>query len=339
MSFGVDNTNNPIFKYTQTSRSEDLKRARNNEASVFAPKLGVIDDFTNKCIDIDGDKKPDVTHGDFVIATIKAKAPDAKIVKFEAFDKEKNCLSNEKIGAAFEEILKRNNNGEHFDGVNMSISPKDKIEISDKKYEILEDSLNADKNEQESSLHQKVFEKIKPFLRSGFNKGDNANSSTAQYEKVISTMEGITAKDTPIYVSAGNDQGNIFVSQYATGKGVTSVGDTLYSDLCDKYADGTNMVSVLKDKNGEPLSDKKGNLFFDVNGDGKSDYKSSDMADPSYVNKDDVSERGFGEMIEGSSFSSPTSLVEDLKTEWEQRKTLKELKEVETQGCKAWQGI
>jgi len=303
---GVGKSNNSFSGYTQPNETLSRKTV-NEDLSVFTPKIPVIDDFTTKCMDIDGDGKGDVSHGRVVVDMIKGIAPNAEITEFNVYDDKTHAISNEKIEAAYNKILERTTKGEHFDGVNMSIGSETTIDKPDGTSVMLESS---------KTLTGISYKTNKHILR---------NNLFSAKTNIISVMEEV-AKNTPIYVAAGNpENGTNYISQYALGKGVISVGAADshgkplegYSAMCDKYGNPDHPVFLIMKENGRPSRDKDGNVLFDVNGDNKPDYTSADMADPSYSKKHVPGP--FVNLIQGVSFSTPTVFMEDLKAKWQKQ--------------------
>lgn len=247
-------------------------------------RIAVVDNFKDK-LDIDGDGKGDISHGDLCCIFLKQSNPDAKIDRLDvsgggSFGGHDSAKLFDKLS----QIANKGNN--YYDGVSLSQSAEQAYGNG---------PLTADNlKNYKSQINQEV-------------KNDQ------EYGGIINKLEEIAGNGTPVYTSSGN-KSDIF-DYYSAAEGVTSVGA--------EYIEGTNKdkysVNSLTDKlsNGEFTSydvitqggkDTGRVLGLDITGDGKVDVPVSMLS-----GKGKVFNKPSWLSDPSSSIATPRALGEDTK--------------------------
>lgn len=257
-----------------------------------ANRIAIIDNFKGKYVDVDGDKIPDISHGEAVENLFKTKQPNAEIIRYDVgSDTDASQVSTDKLASAYEDLSQRIEGGEKIDGVNMSVSTDTRIGFFNRftKKPVTAENISKKEDEIKNS--------------SGY---DNMSQTTGR-KNVLSNMEKVTSQGVPVYVAGGNN-GPGYFNEYGLAKGVTQVGGTglngnIHPDSADnsdikKYAQGEFEIKSIKDAAGKITG-------YDYTGDGKID-----------LSAEDASSKGASEpkgaKIFGTSFSSPLALSEDV---------------------------
>lgn len=247
----------------------------------------IVDNYKTKTMDIDADAIADLSHGEVVEKMLLSKHPDAKIIRYDVAGGKKELDGDtKKIEDAFDDISKRIDSGEKIDGVNFSFADNKKISTISKcvKGQICNDNIS----EKESTVKSSIYSKL--------------NSPS----EAIESIEKVTSKNVPVYMSAGND-GPEYYNMFGLAKGVTQVGalnakgeksrySSNNSDV-QKWAQGDFEVSFLKNDSGKIIG-------YDYTGDGKMDLSADQSSTKGLV------ENMFGtdQDINGTSFASPLAL-------------------------------
>lgn len=260
-----------------------------NEKSMYTAHIAIVDNFSSKIVDVDGDNIPDLSHGEVVERYLKAENPAVIITRFQIdIDTKSGNIDNASLIKALGDVKKQIDSGEKFDGVNMSLA-----------YEIDLDTLK--------DLSPANITKAEPVLRERlFNSSKKLNKDQQELKTRIEAIESITQSDVPVYIAAGNNS----VHSYNTlglAKGTTQVGalgicgDTLYARNSDVqyYEQGEYIVGPSFEGDSEVVTG------YDINEDGIQD-----------VDKNEVSGKGKYEYyptIKGTSFSTPIMLGKKTK--------------------------
>lgn len=209
-------------------------------------RYAVVDNFSAKVIDLDGDGKGDMSHGDITAFFLKASNPDAKIDRYNVADGNGD-ISQQNVYQALNQISQK---GNYYNGVNMSLSVEVPYQSS-----LTPENLNDNRELVKNDLNGSIFGSI------------------------INMLENITSQNVPVYTSAGNDP-NIF-DLYSFANGVTSVGTT-YLNGTDKNGYSNNsLVDMYFNGNftPNPIMDKNGNLKgIDIDNDGKIDVTANELS-------------------------------------------------------------
>lgn len=230
----------------------------------------VIDDFTNKEIDVDGDGTADISHGQAV--SVYA-GQDGKQVEEKDISDGDGGLDEEKINSYLQEII--DNPGSVKD-VNMSFGAE--FSIEDLRTIPGCEDLDA-------SNFKEYSEEVKEFLNNPeehLEKPDDMSEEDYQAElqsfklqaQMIDKIEQISAQGVNINIAAGNNgKDNINLSSFAEGDNINIVGAT--NNLGDKegysasgantYAQGTYNSVVTADG-------------YDINGDGVTDVENDEVS-------------------------------------------------------------
>ena len=248
-------------------------------------KVAVIDIYNKVSIDIDGDKKDDLTHGEFVELIMKVLLPSIHINRFDVgIDDKKHDFSDENLKTALQRITNDINNGIKYDAVNISLS----YTFS---FDFIQKQINKDITK--NNIHR-YSKEIRQFL------------NKTNIKPLIDLLEEISSAGIPIYVSNANNPEKYNILGVAKGvklvhsltrKGEIEDKDKIHSDI-QKYGPGDLLIETVLDNN-----EIEG---YDINGDGKSDIPANNL-----------SAKGSGYKWErfhlyGNSFASPVALIQDL---------------------------
>lgn len=262
------------------------KQAKNYQKTLkfdesCAPKIAVIDQFKNNVIKVDWDNKPDMLHGDAVESFIKSGLPNAQISRFDT------NLNESSVQSALDEILK---SGVAYDAINLSKSSDIKLSNLSKLvgFEVSHQNLLKDKN----IIKEKFF--------------NSPYQEAQEIKHIIKSLEKLASQGVKIYVSAGN-KGRDYINLYTLADNINVVGaankygvaKTQFScdnPLVNRWCKGVYAV--------KKLTDKDGNIGFDINEDDKIDILAKDTTSKIKLP---------AQKIYGTSFAAPTALVMDLR--------------------------
>lgn len=215
-------------------------------------RVAVIDNFSRKTVDVDGDGIFDLPHGVMVERFIRANAPETAITRF-SMNRKDTWYGD--ILQAVRRILKMMDHGVQFDAVNLSFSHDLRYELAEP-----EKSVSIDVN----TLRTDLLSMLKRLCR-----GRRRDMWLAVHQ-----LARIAKKNVPVYVGAGNS-GKEIVNAYTLGRGVISVGATnSLGQKMPRYADHAlvsrfdqGIFSVAKVVGG-----------FDINGDGTPDVRDAEVS-------------------------------------------------------------
>lgn len=259
-----DDESNPLFD----SIRKIIGGGDGNEGS----EVLVIDDFSNKEIDIDGDGKNDLTHGDTVTRYISQNGKDVE--SFDVSGKD-GYLDDKKIHDKLGELVE---NPGDTKVVNLSLGAEISLEELS---EITGVEITAENFASEK-------DNIKAAIK---NDPELAREHGTKLE-IVDYIEQLSAKGIQINIAAGNGgDGTVNFLSLAEGENVNIVGATdqngdeanYSSDGATVYRQGTYDINETADG-------------YDINGDGVTD-----------VTDEEVSTKGAGDgnTIGGTSFAAP----------------------------------
>lgn len=208
----------------------------------FGARLTVMDTFDEKKIDIDGDGKADLSHGDTVCRIIKSYQPEADIEQVELSDD-------------FQEPLLKNlqhllhaitSDPVCYAGINLSLSRNTKTHPVQ--------LIQA----QQGTLYQQP----------------QSSNRQAIDQAILQTIQAISQQGVPVYIAAGNRD-----SRYFNGYGVTphtiNVGAT---DAQGKKAAYSHTSSIVDRFEQGTFSITRVAGGFDITGDGKMDVSNDEVS-------------------------------------------------------------
>lgn len=245
--------------------------------------IAIIDTFdSGEPIFMTRDKN--IYHGEVIERFIHEGLPDAHIEEFNV-NGSNTKINQSGIIDSLKEILKRTEKGEKFSAVNCSMAAKlnyFNISVLSGK-QITPDNLSENR------------EKVLEYIR---QQQDPAAQADVQ---IIDLIEKIVSKGVPVYVGAGNSKSTFNILSLA--KGVNTVGALdIDGTQIDEFSNnslvnkkGQGFFYVLKTMNPENY-----NVGFDYTDDGSIDIHSSELLIPR-------------EAINGTSYSTPKAIVQDLK--------------------------
>lgn len=272
-----DNLNIQKSMYKQ---DKDFEKNLRFDSSV-SPKIAVIDEYKNKILKIDWDNEPDMIHGVAVESFIKSSLPNAEITRFDT------NLNEKSVKDALELILK---SGIKYDALNLSKSSD--IKLKDLSlitgFKVTNETLAKDK---------KIIKER--FFASG-------HKESADIQAIIQNLEKLASDGTKIYISAGN-KGKKSLNLYTLAHGVNVVGAlnrygvqkasfTSDNALINRWNKGVFYITKIKDSSGR--------AGFDINEDSQIDI----LADETSAKIKKPASK-----IYGTSFASPSALVNDLR--------------------------
>lgn len=258
--------------------------------------IAIIDTFIEKKVVIDKDRffedspyEPDVAHGEVVRKIIQEGLPKAQI---DIFDMNKikrvKVTDDDPLNAQLGMVLENIKNGEKYDALNISISE------------------DCDYNLLSSVTHQKVTpENVQKFKKEilAFLGRRQDKSTIEEIEKINKIAES----GTKVYIATGNDGNELFnlltLSKAKNVGALTPTGEkedyTADNALINTWAQGSFPVKKMSD----PIT---GEIGFDYTGDGTMDILERNLSSKGRCDT-------LAAKISGTSFASPTALVNDLK--------------------------
>ncbi len=239
----------------------------------------IVDDFHNKDIDLDGDDKGDMTHGEFVEKVMKLRNPSLNVKKIAMPANEEDWSAralNKRLGQINAKILA----GEKVDAVNLSMEQS--VTFSQ-----LKRDTGIPLNQRSIHLYAG---RVRTWLKS--NRPD-------VYSNIIA-IESLTAKNINVYI-AGGSKGDDFFNFLTLAEGSVDVAGLDESGRLGEYSADNSLID--RKERGTYTIRHKGN-GLDINGDNKPDY---------FPNKN----FGFGSgrvvgQVGGSSFAAPAALAIDM---------------------------
>lgn len=301
---------------TSTTPTAATKRNQPHAAtgSVFKrPTVAIVDAYLSKNNPVDlFDRTLDISHGQAVELFVLAQCPAANIERknAEKFISIGNTKTNSKsnnpetnVDASIElmKLAEEVKKGKKLDAVNLSIGQAIKITTLAKAtgLPLTRENLDKYKAEIRAWIMKRFSEDAKP---------------------IIEAIEQITAAGIPVYHAAGS-QGADYVNFASFANGVTTVG-ALAEDNKTKAPYSADNSVITRWERGDYFitrtKDKKRDNLYDINEDGKTDILGKNGAkDESWIDStffpnrvDKVS------FLEGTSFSTPVALGEDLRAKF-----------------------
>lgn len=225
----------------------------------------VEDGFEVKEIDVDGDGKNDLSHGEFICRLIKSLNPNATVIPF----KFGHNLTDEQFYRRYDGLVKFLKKMKP-DGINRSIGmPISYVNVN------FFSSIDLNKGNFKDNLE---VVKVKT------KKNNDPASNFIKF--ITSKLEEITKSGLKLYNSGGN-KGDDYFNAECLAEGVQVVGSTdaqknLLQCSADtgtmKFAQGIYDISEVKDDQGNVLG-------YDITGNGKVDIKAEEVSSKGkYVN-------------------------------------------------------
>lgn len=259
-------------------------------------KVAIIDDFTTKSVFVDLDAKPDITHGEVIKRFIQEGLPQAQIDCFEVKSEEGNDAFLKSANASLDSIIKKIDDGEKYDALNISFSATTYYST-------------ISKQTGEEITPQNIAQK-KDSIRK-WMEGEKTDQELIQIKEIMKKLDAISSKGVPVYICA--DQGkhqkikrfqvfnllNLSNNVKAVGALNKKGGKSRYSadnSLITDWSQGEFKIQKKTDSNGK--------TGFDYTGDGTIDIYEGQTT--SYSKK--VNPYG----LLGTSFSTPKALARDL---------------------------
>lgn len=262
-------------------------------------KVAIIDDFTTKSVFIDKDAKPDVAHGEVVKRFIQEGLPQAQIDCFGVKSEEGNDAFLKSANAGLDSIIKKINNGEKYDALNISFS-------ATTYYSTISEQMGEEITPENIAQKKDAIKK--------WMENEKTDQGLIEIKEMIKKLDVISSKGVPVYICA--DQGKhqktkgfqVFNLLTLTDN-VKSVG--LLNEKGDKSRYATDNSLITDWSQGEfkiqKKTDSDGKTGFDYTGDGTIDvYEEQTTSSSKKVNP-----KG----LIGTSFSSPKALARDLSVE------------------------
>ncbi len=246
------------------------------------PNVYIVDDFHNKDIDLNNDKKGDVTHGEFVELVMKTKNPNLNIKKMPMPVDEDDWTAralNLRLQKLYSKIL----SGEDIDAINLSMEQSIK-------FNELRSAISP--NLTQENLHN-YNGRIRRWL---------AKNRPGVMQN-IKTIEKITSTGTPVYI-AGGSKGDEYVNFLNLAKGSIDVAGRDEDGRIGSYSSVNSLVNRAERGTYSIKHEKHG---YDINGDKKPDFYPPHRISFGYGGK-------VGR-VTGSSFAAPAALAVDMKRE------------------------
>ena len=188
----------------------------NSEKPAVSMKIAIVDSFTQKTRDINGDGCPDLAHGEVVEAIAKGNLNySPEIVRFD--DKSDGGVPTHQN---LLEIFKKVGADKSIKAVNVSIASSANLSEINEAY-----NFNSKLPENKNSINKEtVFAKRNKVIECLLEN----ESSTNLFKSVIKTLENI-AKKKAVFIAAGNEmEGRLNV--YNLAKGTIGVGSMATND-------------------------------------------------------------------------------------------------------------
>lgn len=226
------------------------------------PVIVVVDEFSFKNIDVDGDQRNiadtymgEISHGEVVVAHIKTILPDAKIIQLNSGNYE-----------VFNELSRLKAQGKQIDAVNFSASATHAnfsqngwkvatgIEVTPanakEKRDAVKDALSKLEQQDENLFLKKVGQTI----------------------LTIRALESLTSQGVPVYLGAGNS-GETSINAYLFAEGIEVVSSTNAKGFLSSFSGDNSLVTrkARGEFNSVPVL-KDGNLIgYDITANGLAD--------------------------------------------------------------------
>ena len=246
------------------------------------PNVAIVDDFTEKLMDIDGDLKPDIAHGRAVEVIIKGTHKGAKSINIDASspNPKGRGFTSKDLTKAFKDIASKVDKGEKIDAVNVSIGNDFSIEGFGPVLKKLSTRGNLAENRTI----------IKNFLKNPdpkfFKDPETINILKEKYS-IIEALESLTKKGVKVYISGGNGSPDKFnymnladgtINVGATNATGTKMPYSADSKIINKFAQGTKSVT--------PVVKKKLLQGYDITGSGKVEVPVNETTGgPTFISK------------------------------------------------------
>ncbi len=253
-------------------------------AAADTKRVVVIDSFDKKSVDVNGDGKADVSHGEFVSRLVEQTGA-AKGKKFEAV----RVQMDQKNGgtdfeATFNKMTARIKSGEKIDGINLSQTLSCPLFDANGKQT---GSGSPSPENIAKGAYPKDASKQAEFIKAGHSpagysaaqKSDakaffekNFNSSLPAYKNMLAAAQ---AKNIPVTVSAGNEPGHL--NPFTLYEPSIAVGSS-NGRAANGKSSFTSGVSPTDTYAPGDLNSRKVAGGIDVTGDGKADFKTSELS-------------------------------------------------------------
>ncbi len=245
-----------------------------------ARNVYIVDDFSNKDIDLNNDKNGDITHGEFVELIMKTKNPFLNIKKL-AMPEDEDDWTSAALNKRLQTLYRKIRSGEKIDAVNLSMEQS--IKFSDLKKQI-GNGLTQE------NLHR-YNNKIRNWL--SYNRPGVLQN--------IKSIENIIKAGVSVYI-AGGSKGDEYINLLNFAQGSIDVAGLDENGRIGRYSSDNSLIDK-KDRGTYTISHQ--GQGFDINGDRKADFFP-------------VKNIGFGYgqkvgRIAGSSFAAPMALAKDMK--------------------------
>lgn len=248
------NMHQPLLLFGTEQKAAE-KPIQSKQSSLQPPRktVAVVDCFDRNHVDIDGDKIPDMSHGEVICRLIKALAPQLQIEKYFVESgyrlKEPDTYS---LIKALNLLLTHIRSGKKIDAVNLSLSHEGSRRYLSEHY---------------NQPH------VKRALLTSPHPEDRLFGQRFQ------VLENIAGEETPVYSGAGNESPELY-NLYGAAEGVSLVAHTnaeglpvnhkdFNDPLIDHFVQGQYAVTQLEDGfdlNGDDVADI---YNHEVSGEGK----------------------------------------------------------------------
>lgn len=286
------------------TRKEELAfrdPAQERRGAPGGKNIVVFDSFNEKYIDLDGDTKPDVSHGELVSMQILGVLPDANLIRYNTdlaltdyvhhntdffhLDKVPADLTERLTAQGFRQLAKEIKGGLSIDGVNLSQSSDKSIQIN-----ILAAATGL-------KLDHKNIKEHRPAIRDMIKKWATTpdpktltpiQKDLAKSWQVIESIEQVTEKNIPVYIAAGNE-GQDSLNLYSFAKGTTTVGALTARGGRTQYSANHAMVDKTDQGtfNVVPISQDGRVIGYDLTGDNKADISARSLSGQgNFINPD-----------------------------------------------------
>ena len=239
------------------------------------PLVAIISNFDQKVVDIDGDNEPDLSHGDTVSRIIKGFYPKVHIKPVKIKSNEDGSYDMNEPISRLKELSELIDKNEPVKAVNLTLGQEVSINALREltKLPLNQENLKDHKEQICEWIKKPTIPlAIKTIMDIGNpGKSDRLVQEFKIYNEVIESIEKITKKGIPVYISAGN-QGPEFFNILILAKGAIPVGmqDTqgrtnpfsANNSLINRYEQGVYNISIVNNKDGSIAG-------YDITGDNK----------------------------------------------------------------------
>lgn len=187
---------------SQNAQGADSSIFLSNTCKKDKPCIAIIDNFKEPMIDLNGDNKADIAHGEAVKDYVQTQIPEAGFVLYDTSNSKSSSvedMTGSKINSALKDIAKRAGKGQKPDAVNLSIA-----QLSPLPKDIRKD-----------------LDKLKVLFS---NEKDTRRATIGDEDAdIVDSIEKVTEKGVPVYVAGGNG-GPTQVNMLGLAKGTINVG-------------------------------------------------------------------------------------------------------------------